>query len=238
MITFNIKLVNIVFTINAFNISTKRYCKDYLTDEQSEYEITLSEQDLKDEMTYQSDGKVYVNEEISALYRKIADILIERNIIVFHSSAFSVDGQAYLLAARSGVGKTTHARLLNEYLGDRFIYINDDKPLVKVDDDITVYSSPWNGKERRGNNISSPLKSVIFLDRGISNSSKRITNKESIYIKLLSQIYLPKEKSKREKALKIVDIILEDINFYQINVNTDISSAKMTYEEVIQDETE
>ena len=189
-------------------------------------------------MTYQSDGKVYVNEEISALYRKIADILIERNIIVFHSSAFVIDGYAYLLAARSGVGKTTHAKLLSEYLGDRFIYINDDKPLVKVEGDITVYSSPWNGKERRGNNISSPLKSVIFLDRGIENSCKRITNKESIYIKLLSQIYLPKEKSKREKALKIVDIILEDINFYQINVNTDISSAKMTYEEVIQDETE
>ena len=154
MITFNIKLVNIVFEVNAFNISTKRYCKDYLTDEQSEYVITLTEQDLKSEMTYQSDGKVYVNEEISALYRKIADILVERNIIVFHSSAFSIDGYAYLLAARSGVGKTTHAKLLSEYLGDRFIYINDDKPLVKVEEDITVYSSPWNGKERRGNNIS------------------------------------------------------------------------------------
>ena len=177
-----------------------------------------------------------MNEEISALYRKIADILVERNIIVFHSSAFTIDGYAYLLAARSGVGKTTHAKLLSEYLGDRFIYINDDKPLVKVEEDITVYSSPWNGKERRGNNISSPLKSVIFLDRGIENISRRIKDKESIYIKLLSQIYLPKEKNKREKALKIIDILLKKINFYEINVNKELESAKMTYEEIIQNE--
>ena len=90
MITFNIKLVNIVFEVNAFNISTKRYCKDYLTDEQSEYVITLTEQDLKDEMTYQSDRKVYVNEEISALYRKIADILIDRNIILCFCASVSL----------------------------------------------------------------------------------------------------------------------------------------------------
>ena len=236
MISFKIKIANIVLLINAFNETTKRYCKDFLCDEKEDYEITMCEQDLKNEVLEGSNGHVYVNEEISALYRKIADLFVERNIIVFHGSSFKVNNYGFIVTARSGVGKSTHVNLLEQYIGDDFNYINDDKPLVKVNDDIIIYSSPWNGKERRGNNTSAPLKAVLFLNRGIDNTYKSIINKEEIYIRLLSQIYLPRDKDKREKALKIVDALLKKINFYKINVNKELESAKMTYEEIIQNE--
>ena len=236
MITFKIKIANTVLEINAFNETTKRYCKDFLCDEETKYIITMNEEDLKNESSNSNDGHVNVNEEISALYRKIADLLVEDSIIVFHSSAFKVDNNAFLVTARSGVGKSTHVKLLEQYIGEPFSYINDDKPLLEVNDNITVFSTPWNGKERRGNNNSAPLKAVIFLNRGIENIYKRIENKQEIYIKLLSQIYLPKEKSKREKALKIADELLKRVTFYEIYVNKDLQSAKMTYERIIKDE--
>ena len=234
MVLFIIKIDNQVLKIIAFNESTKHYCVDFLTDEEPDCTITMTEEDLKNESSHSNDGHVYVNEEISALYRKIADLLVDDNVIVFHSSAISVDGNGFLITARSGVGKSTHAKLLNEYIGDGFKYINDDKPLLKVEDNnVTIYSSPWNGKERRGNNISAPLRAIIFLNRGEINTYRKIDNKEEIYIRMLSQIYLPKEKSKREKALKIADLLLKNVNFYEINVNKDIESAKMTYEQII-----
>lgn len=236
MISFKIKIANIVLLINAFNETTKRYCKDFLVDENHDYEITLKEEDLKNEVLEGNNGHVYVNEEISALYRKIADLFVERNIVVFHGSSFKVNNYGFIVTARSGVGKSTHVNLLEQYIGDNFEYINDDKPLVEVNDDVIIYSSPWNGKERRGNNTYAPLKAVFFLNRAIENTYKPIINKEEIYIRLLSQIYLPKEKSKREKALKIIDILLKKINFYEINVNKEIESAKMTYEEIIKNE--
>ena len=237
MTTFRFEITSKVLMINAFNESTKRYCSGFLTDEEPDYSITMTEEDLKNERTNSSDGKVYVNEEISALYRKIADLLVEDNIIVFHSSAVSIDGSGFLITAKSGVGKSTHSKLLEQYIGNSFKYINDDKPMLKVTDEgITIYSTPWNGKERRGNNISAPLRAVLFLNRGETNTYRKIENKEEIYIKMLSQIYLPKEKSKREKALKIADILLKNINFYEINVTKDIESAKMTYEEIIKNE--
>ena len=236
MISFKIKIASTVLEINAFNESTKRYCAGFLTDEKPDYKIVMTEEDLKNEVTNSNNGAVYVNEEISALYRKIADLLVEHGIIVFHGSSISVHNNGFIIAARSGVGKSTHAKLLEEYIGDSFKYINDDKPLLKVNDEVTICSSPWNGKERRGNNISAPLKAVIFLNRSETNAFKKIDNKEEIYIRLLSQIYLPKEKSKREKALKIVDKLLKKINFYEINVNKDIESAKMTYEGIIKNE--
>ena len=234
MILFKLKVVDKTVGINIFNKTTKRYCVDFFTDKEPDYTITMTEEDLKNESSNSNDGHVYVNEEISALYRKIADLLVEDNVVVFHSSAISVDGNGFLITARSGVGKSTHAKLLSEYIGDSFKYINDDKPLLKVEDNnVTIYSSPWNGKERRGNNISAPLRAIIFLNRGETNTYRKIDNKEEIYIRMLSQIYLPKEKSKREKALKIADLLLKNVSFYEINVNKDIESAKMTYEQII-----
>ena len=235
MVNFKIKIADIVLEINAFNETTKRYCGDFLSDEEPQYVITLSEEDLKNEVTESNNGHVYVNEEISALYRKIADLLIENDIIVFHGSSFKVKDNGFIVTARSGVGKSTHVRLLSEYLGSDFAYINDDKPLLRVKDDLTVFSNPWNGKERRGNNNSASLKAILFLNRG-DNTYKKLDNKEEVYFKLLSQIYLPRDKAKREKALKLIDILLKRINFYEINVNMDISSAEMTYERIIKNE--
>ena len=237
MVNFRIKLVNVVFEINAFYETTKEYCRDFFSDEKVDYVITMKQEDLENESSNSKDNKVYVTEEISALYRKIADLFIEQGVIVFHGSSFKVNDYGFIVTAHSGVGKSTHVRLLKEYLGNEFEYINDDKPLLEVkDNEITLYSSPWNGKERRGNNIHAPLKSVIFLNRGITNTYRKLDNKEEIYFKLLSQVYLPKEKSKREKALKIIDILLKRINFYEINVNMDISSAQMTSERIIKNE--
>ena len=237
MINFKIKIANKVFEITAFNETTKKYCGNFLSEDKPNYVIAMTEKDLIDESTKSENGKVYVNEEISALYRKIADILVEDNIVVFHGSSFMVNGGGFIVTARSGVGKSTHVNLLKQLLGDELVYINDDKPLVEVKENITIFSTPWNGKERRGNNVSAPLRSIIFLARGIDNTYHKIVNKQEIYIKLISQIYLPKEKAKRERALKIADNLLKNINFYEINVNKDIDAAKMTYKEIIQNET-
>ena len=236
MITFRIKIANIVLEINAFYEVTKEYCKDFLSDEEPQWTITLTKEDLENELHIREDGKVYASEEISASYRKIADLFVEQDILVMHGSSFKVNNCAFIITARSGVGKSTHVNLLKQYLGDRFSYINDDKPLLEVkDDELTLYSSPWNGKERRGNNTSAPLKSVIFLTRG-DNTYKKLDNKNDVYFRLLSQIYLPKDKAKREKALKLIDILLKKLNFYEINVNMDISSAQMTSERIIDNE--
>ena len=236
MINFKIKVADTVLDINAFNETTKKYCEDFLSDEEPDFTITLTKEDLINESSINEDGKVYVNEEISALYRKIADLFVEQDVLVLHGSAFKVGGYAFLVTARSGVGKSTHVRLLQQYLKDEFEYINDDKPLLEVKDELMLYSSPWNGKERRGNNTKAPLKAIIFLNRGVDNSYKRLDNKEEIYFRLLSQIYLPKEKEKRQKGLCLIDVLLKRLNFYEINVNMDISAAQLTYEKIIKNE--
>ena len=95
MLTYRIRIANKTIKIDAFNESTKRYCADFLTDEKPDYTIIMTKEDLENEASNSSDGKVYVNEEISALYRKIADLLVEDSIVVFHSSAISINKSIY-----------------------------------------------------------------------------------------------------------------------------------------------
>ena len=237
MVTFKIKLCNRVIEISAFNDNTRKYCKDFLCEEKPNYFITMTEEDLKNESSNSETGRVYVSEEISALYRKIADIFVEENIAVLHGSSFKVNNYAFLIAAKSGTGKSTHTNLLKQLLEEKMEYINDDKPLLKITEkELVIFGSPWNGKEKRGNNTFDNLKAIIFLNRGETNSYRKLDNKEEVYFRLLNQIYLPREKDKREKALQIMDIILKRINFYEINVNMDISAASMTYERIIKNE--
>ena len=116
MVNFKIEIADIVVEINAFNETTLKYCSDFFADKESNYVITMTNEDLENEKHINDDGKVYANEEISALYRKIANIFIEKDIMIAHGSSFKVDNCGFLVTARSGVGKSTHVNLLKEYL--------------------------------------------------------------------------------------------------------------------------
>ena len=43
-----------------------------------------------------------------AVYRKIAEKMIDYDTILFHGSVIAVDGIGYLFTAKSGTGKSTH----------------------------------------------------------------------------------------------------------------------------------
>lgn len=49
--------------------------------------------------------------ETLAVYRKLAQLLVQEDILLMHGSVVAVDGQAYLFTAKSGIGKTTHTSL-------------------------------------------------------------------------------------------------------------------------------
>ena len=91
------------------------------------------------------------------------------------------------------------------------------------------------GKRKLSSPPQTILKAIIFLNRG-DNTFRKIENKQEFYFKLLTQIYLPTDKTKREKALKIIDVLLKRLNFYEINVNKELDSASMTYERIIKNE--
>lgn len=237
---FNIKLADIPISISALYNTTKKFCQEYLTEEEPSCNISVQYSDIvfereksarEDELMgvpvrHFSDNYL----ETLAVYRKIAEELTEQGILLFHGSAIAVDGEAYIFTAKSGTGKSTHTGLWREVFGDRAVMVNDDKPLLRIaDDGVTVYGTPWDGKHRLSNNIAVPLKAVCILERGIENRIRKITPKEALPW-LMQQTYRPIEPDRLMKTIDLLEGLVSNVGLYRLECNMEAQAAVTAYE--------
>lgn len=218
------------------NVHTR--CADYETGDAADYTAEVTQEHVEKERRWytKSDKSPEENaarlpdsflEEL-AVHRMLAETLIEYDTVLFHGSCIAVDGTAYLFAAPSGTGKSTHARLWRELLGERAVMVNDDKPMLHIGETVTAFGSPWNGKERLGENISAPLKAICFLSRAEENRIERASAPE-IYPQMMFQIYRPKNPELMQKTLALTDRLLERVSLYRLACNMDPAVAELSF---------
>ena len=119
--------------------------------------------------------------EYSAMAAVCSAALFPFDRFVFHAAAVSVDGRAWLIAAPSGVGKTTIAgRLCALWAGNAGI-ISGDRPVLRIESDgsVIVCPSPWNGKEDWRGAPEARLAGTVLLRRGEKNSLRRMDKKNA-----------------------------------------------------------
>ena len=233
------KIADKVVEVTSIYDEVHAYCSDYQTDDQADYSVTTTQADIdyEREKSAREDeiegipirhfSDIYLEE--LAVYRKIAEKMLDFDTVLFHGSVVAVDGVGYLFTAKSGTGKSTHTRLWREYFGDRAVMVNDDKPLLHIADTVTAYGTPYNGKHRLGTNISVPLKAICILTRSADNHIEAIT-REQAYTMLLQQVYRPADMLKMAKTLDLVDRLADSVKLYRLGCNMDISAARVAYE--------
>ncbi len=68
-------------------------------------------------------------------------------------------------SADSGVGKSTHTALWHKVYGDKVQIINDDKPIIRLENnELIVYGSPFAGGTMKFQNDSAVLGAIVFLE--------------------------------------------------------------------------
>lgn len=226
--------------ISSLHPYVHRMCGDYRTEDSPELFLSVSQSDIDGERRRsaeealagsardRSGSDAYL--ETLAVYRKIAEGLIEDGVLLFHGSAVAVDGACYLFAAKSGTGKSTHARLWRELLGQRAVMVNDDKPLLKISGaGVTVYGTPWDGKHHLSRNISVPLRAVCILERGTVNSMEPVSAKEAWPL-LWRQSYRPSDPEKLKRTMVMTDTLSKTVRLYRLRCTPDIQAARLAYE--------
>lgn len=165
------------------------------------------------------------------MYRKIGEQLPDHGAFIFHSSAIAVEGWAYLFTAKSGTGKSTHTRLWRQWLGDRAVMINDDKPILRLEEEggVTVYGTPYDGKHHISNQIAVPLKAICLLERDAENRIERIRPGEYVP-QLLEQIYRPKNPLQLAKTMQLLDETVKRVPLYRLFCNKEPEAARVSYE--------
>jgi len=239
MNNFKIRLADKIIEISAIHKYIADYCKEYISTGISDFsvQVTQSDIDFEREKSKQEDIKENISIrhfsddylETLAVYRKIADEMLEYNTILFHGSVVSVDNIGYLFTAKSGTGKSTHTSLWRELFKERAIMVNDDKPLLRVTENgVTAYGTPWNGKHRLSTNMGVPLNAICVLERSDENHIEKVTA-ESVYNMLVQQVYRPQNPQKLLKTLQLIDVMADNVNFYRLGCNMDISAAETAY---------
>lgn len=226
------KIADVVFEAKLLYGYTEKLCKsyEYSGDQPCAFTAVMTEEDIQAENNDATQEFPAAYLESLALFRKLLNYALKYSDgIVFHSSAIMVDGNAYLFTAPSGTGKSTHARLWREMLGDKAVMINDDKPIVRwVDGAFYVYGTPWNGKHRLDTNCRAKIKAICKISQAKENTIRRASTAEML-LTVLNQTIRPTEADVMDKLLKMIEKLLITVDLYCLGCNISREAAELSY---------
>ncbi|MBO4940856.1 MAG: hypothetical protein J6D15_01420 [Clostridia bacterium] len=227
---FNIKLADICIGIDNKYLYLEKMCSNYITsDTEREFVVSVTDEEIMAEKTDIDFPPAYL--ESLAVYRKIAEKMADYDGLLMHGVVLEAENSGVALLAKSGVGKSTHARFWLEFLGNRAEIINGDKPIVRIKAGIPfAYGTPWAGKEGIEKNKGVPLKKICFIKRGNENSCVAL-EKNKVLTPLLNQIHFPDNKF-LGRILGTVEKVVESAEFFEIHCINDISAAEAAYNEI------
>lgn len=236
---FTLRLAGKLLSVQTCFPETRQFCGDYLCDGTPEIALHITPEDivLERETSARQDhsanrplreySDTYL--ETLALYRKIADTLAEHQTLLMHGSAIAVDGMGYLFTAPSGTGKSTHTRLLRELLGNRAVMINDDKPLISLEEDgPRIHGTPWCGKHGLQTNCSIPLKAICILSQGTGNHIEPLSVNQAMPM-LLQQIHRPRSVVGMHAVLASLDLLLRTVRLYKLECTPEPQAAEISF---------
>lgn len=240
MAQFRIKIAGRVAQVSSLFDSTRDYCLRYLTEEDPDFSVTVSREDLEFE---QADLRREAEEEglrprtftdpfleRTAIQRKVAEHLFDYDALLLHGSAVAVDGEGYLFTAKCGTGKSTHTRFWRQVFGSRAVMVNDDKPFLRVTEEgILLCGAPWSGKHGLDTNITVPLRGICILERGGEDRIWKIAPGEAISM-LRHQSYCPLDPAKERRFHQLVDRLAAKTTLWRMECTKDPRAALVSYE--------
>ena len=240
MAEFCIKIAGYVAAVTSIFDSTKDYCAQYLTEEPPEFSVVVTREDmeLEQRLAYEEaleEGfkpRIFTDPFLdrAVIQRKIAEQLLEREVLLVHGSAVAVDGEGYLFTAKSGTGKSTHTRYWMQTFGDRAVMVNDDKPFVRFEGDtLWLCGAPWSGKHGLHTNVTVPLKGICLMERG-TEIQIFPTSAEELLPRLLHESCAPLDEGKYPVFEQLVKRLSKAVPLWKLHIMKNSVAAEIAYE--------
>lgn len=239
MAEFSMKIAGHTGRVTSLFDSTRDYCRNYLTEDAPEFSFTVTREDLAYEQAFlleeaRQEGmkpRTFTDPflERATIQRAFAEHLLGCDILLFHGSGISLDGNGYLFTAPCGTGKSTHTRLWRQVFGDRAVMVNDDKPFLEITDSgVTMHGAPWSGKHGLDANLSVPLKGICILARGAENRIAPLPPEDAAPM-LLHQSFPPRDPGQLPKLKQLAAILGEKTRLWQMQCTKDPIAAEIAF---------
>ncbi len=225
-----VKIAELVFEFDVKHEYTKRLCRDYIVPDDETTDIRIY-----DDGNYEAEFRACPNYpepilESLHIYRAICTEIVKYGGFLIHSSAVVLDGRAYIFAAPSGTGKSTHTGLWCEYFPHERVYIiNDDKPIIRKTDKFRIYGTPWCGKAKINKNTSAEIQGVCLLRRGKENRIKKL-DFSSALVPFMNQVYRCSDEKYTNALLQLLDEFSSVCGFYELHCDISHEAVRVAYE--------
>lgn len=222
MSLFRIDICKKIIEIESIHVLPYAICRKFLTQGSPDICIRNTQSEIEElrveyKKEYKYGGNWDGETEVMLTFQKIANELIDFDIIVLHGAVIAVDGNAYVFSGKSGVGKTTHILKWLKEIPKAYV-VNGDKPFIMLSDEPMACGSPWAGKEKMGTNTIVPLKAIVFLERNESNYMQKISCSEAFPL-LWQQTYHNSDINKMKKTLQLLKTLCEEVPCYRFLIN-------------------
>ena len=219
---FCIRVAGQVIQVSAVHEETRGFFRAFLTDEKPDICLQITEQDAAAERPSIAAAAapgidMACSAEIQAIFRKISEALVSRDIFLFHGAAISVGGRGFIFTGNSGIGKSTHILKWLAQCPDA-VEINGDKPYILAGDSPLVYGSPWGGKERFSSDLSVPLEAIVLLERAEENHMHHASLPE-LFPALWQQTYRPQDTALARRTLHLLSTLCSAVSFWRFQCN-------------------
>ncbi len=156
----------------------------------------------------------------------LAPLLAPLGGVLMHTAGVECGGKLWLLAGRSGAGKSTSAELLREFSGVELL--SDDRIVVRRQHDVlSGHGTPWPGESRVATNRQVPVGGILFLEHSQENRITPLPRKR-VLERLLPVVTIPwHEPDRVQLVLDFCGEIVESIPAYRLEFRPDEEAAGM-----------
>ncbi len=165
------------------------------------------------------------------------EIFLHFGTLFLHASQIAYNGRGILFAAPSGTGKTTQARLWQEFCGAEII-CNDRTLLRKHGGVWHTYGYPLDGSEPVRSGAVNRLGCVVLLEQGKENRVQRLSPGKAVGPLMRQAVMDCWSAEAREGVMNLLFSLLEDVPVFLLSCTPDqhaveVLKGKLEEEEVI-----
>ncbi len=175
--------------------------------------------------------------EYGLLVYRTSDYLLKKKSCVFHAAAFLLSGQAFVFTAESGTGKTTQINNWKNLFPDEIKVMNGDKPVLSITGDtVTVFPSPWKGKERLGDDtLAATLGGIVLLEQGNRNHISRLRPEDAVFPLMKRFLFTCEEKEMIQDMCHMLEKVLKAVPVWKLINKGDLDSTRLARNTILRE---
>ena len=205
--------------------------------------VVISSRDYSDMTAWVSDKTFYIERmghrfqaspsvPLSSSIRAACEAeMVTRDGLPLHASLVEKDGFGVIFLGPSGMGKSTQAKLWQQYLGADFL-IGDRPGMRKIDGMWYGFGMPWDGKDSIHRQVSVPVRALIWLEQAKENHIEPMDPIQAMAV-MLKQAMMPVwDDAAMDGAAALMGQLARDVPMFHLRCLPDEAAARLTYETI------